>query len=570
MTGMKDLAGTRRPSKARSVRTWIGLIVLLGASLTVAYILYRRVSSYAHPDTKMPQGALHVEAIAPEKGVRFGEGSLRYIGPLGILHTRGRVGEMGLQHGRLLAQQIDVMQRSLQSNVTSSVSRDGLWGDMLHQVRLRWRWRTLDDGIPGHQLVELASVVRGAKGSGVALGYESMVRQSALYDVGAPARQSPGADTWTIARALTLIAPLSSEFGERLVIARTLALPGVSDGGVSARENPLLHVSHPDGALAHASLSYPGLTGVLSGVNSEGIGVFLHTLRSADVRLTREAQPCPLLAKEVLENAHTLEEAVSIVREATILGSAVFVLVDGKTRTWAVAERSPKTIAARTGQGSEAVVDTFEASKFKEDPMLDRSRRARPMLLRQQRARRLLKRPMAHVDEVATLLRDRKSSSGVRLVLGHRAAIDDPASVQTAIFDVSSMVVWVSDTADASGRFVAIDLRHELGSSNRPAPPPDIQSSEQYQAPRVATRVARKILLRARVARNSGHLSRARELAAEALTRSPQLPEALLLAGQLAQADDDELAGRALLQRYLELDADDLRAKEQANAWLER
>ncbi len=565
---MKDLIGTRRPTKARSVRTWIGLIVLLGASLTIAYILYQRVSSYAHPDTKAPQGVLSVDAIAPEKGLHFGEGNLRYVGPLGILHTKGTVGEIGVQHGRLLAQQINVMQRSLQSNVTSSISVDGLFGESLHQLRLRWRWRTLDDGIPGHQLVELASVVRGAQSSGVTLGYENMVRQSALYDVGAPAPQSAGADTWTIARALTLIVPLSSELGERLVIARTLALPGVSDGGEHARENPLLHVSHPDGALAHASLSYPGLTGVVSGINEEGIGVFLNTLKTTDVRLTREAQPCLLLAKEVLENARTLKEAISIVQEATVLGSAAFVLVDGKTRTWAIAERSPKTIVVRSGQGSEAVIDTFEAPAFKEDPMLDRSRRARPMLRRQERARRLLKLPMAQVGEVATVLRDRKSSSGSMLVLGHRAAIDDPASVHTAIFDVSSMVVWVSDTADASGRFVAIDLRHELGTSSRQAPPPDIQTSEQYQGARQATRVARKILLRARAARNTGDLARARELAAEALTRSPQLPEALLLAGQLAQADDDELAGRAFLQRYLELDADDLRAKEQANAWL--
>ena len=553
------------------MRTWVSLVVLLTVSLTVAYILYRRVSSYAHPETKTPKGALHVDATAPEQGLRFGDAILRYEGPLGVLHTSGSVSEVGAQHGRLLANQIDEIQQSLRDNVTSSVSSDGLFGESLHNIRLRWRWRTLDDGVPGHQLVELASMVRGARKSGVGLGYENMVRQSAVFDVGAPAKQSSGAGMWALTRGLTLIAPIASEQGNRLIVTRTIAMPGLKDGGETIRRRPLLHISRPDGALAHASLGYPGLVGVLSGVNESSLGVFLHNVRSADVRLTREAQPSALLAKEVLEHARTLDEAVAILRKATILGSAVFVLVDGNTRTWAVVERSPNTTDVRQDEGSAAIVDTFESSKFKEDPMLDRSRRARPMMLRQARAKQLLRRPHEDADEVADVLRDQTSSTGGRLALGHRAAIDDPQSVQSAIFDLSSMVLWVSETGDASGAFRAIDLRHELaGESGRPAPPPDIEASEESQGARHASREARKFLWRARAASNAGNRNRARELAAAALARSPNLPEALLLAGQLAQDDDDELAGRALLQRFLELGADDLRAKEQVEAWLGR
>ena len=568
---MSELIGTRRQSKARSVRTWVSLFVLLSVSLTVAYILYRRVSSYAHPDTKTPKGALHVDATAPEAGLKFGAATLRYEGPLGILHTSGTVSEVGAQQGRLLAGQINEVQESLQSNVTSSVSSEGLFGESLQNIRLRWRWRTLDDGIPGHQLVELAALVRGAKKSGVSLGYESMVRQSAVFDVGAPAPESSGAGMWAMSRALTLIAPISSEQGNRLMVTRTLAMPGLEDGGEAIRNRTLLHISRPSDALAHASLGYPGLVGVFSGVNQASLGVFLHNVRSADVRLTREAQPSALVAKEVLEHAQTLEEAIAILRKATILGSAVFVLVDGNTRTWAVVERSPNTTDIRQGEGSTAIVDTFESSKFKEDPMLDRSRRARPMMLRQERAKQRLRRPHADATEVADVLRDQTSSGGSRLSLGHRAAIDDPQSVQSAIFDLSSMVLWVAETGDASGAFRAIDLRHELaGKTDRPAPPPDIEASEESQGARQATREAREFLWRARAARNAGKRGRARELAAAALARSPNLPEALLLAGQLAQDDDDELAGRALLQRFLELGADDLRAKEQVEAWLGR
>jgi len=488
---------------------------------------------------------------------------------LAILHTAGHVSEIGAQQGRLLAGPIDAVQASLRANVSSSVSKGGLFGSRLHNMRLRWRWRTLDDGIPGHQLVELASLVRGAGQSGHHIGYENMVRQSALFDVTPPTPESAGFELGMLARSLTLIAPLSSEMGNRIVVSRTLALPGVTDGGEQVRKNPVLHISHPDGALATASLGWAGLIGVHSGVNSDGMGVFLHTLKSADVRLTREAQPTPLLAQEVLENAHNLDEAIAILRKATPLGSAAFVLVDGKTRSWAVVERSPDTTEVRRGDKSTALIDTFSGSKFKEDPLLDRSRRSRPMLERQRRAKQLLKSNHSSVEEVVDILRDQHSSAGSQLPVGHRAALYDPESVQSAVFDLSSMVLWVSESGDAQGMYRAIDLRHELGTSQvRNAPPPDIGASEEFREARDSTRASRKMLTEARHARTHGHLGRARERAAAALAHAPDLPEALLLAGQLAQDDHDELAGRALLQRFLELGADDLRAKEQVEAWL--
>jgi uncharacterized membrane protein len=74
--------------------------------------------------------------------------------------------------------------------------------------------------------------------------------------------------------------------------------------------------------------------------------------------------------------------------------------------------------------------------------------------------------------------------------------------------------------------------------------------------------------MEARGEHKEGHMRRARERAAAALTRAPTLPEALLVAGQLARADNDELDARALLQRYLEVGADDLRSLEQIDAWL--
>jgi hypothetical protein len=548
--------------------------ILVSISLAVAYLLYRRVSSYAHPGGSSSTSPLKIVATAPEHGLPYGAARLRYEGPLGILHTKGSAHEIGSQHGRLLASEIEEIQDVLQENVEETVSTGGLFGESLHNIRLRWRWRTLDDGIPGHQLTELAGLVRGAKKSGVTLSYEDQVRQSAILDVGAPAVGSSGGEMWTLARALTLLVPTTSSVAQGLIVARTLSLPGSADGGDKIRNHPVLHVAHPEGALAYASLGWPGLVGVTSGVNQESLGVFLHFTKTSDVRLTREAQPSALIAQELLESAHTLDEAINILQKVKSLGSAIYVIVDGNDRTWAVVERSPSTIDVRRGDASEAIVDALEGSKFKDDAINDRSRRARPMLLRKARAKQLLKTPRSDVSEVVGLLRDRKSKDGATLVLGHRAAIDDTESVQTALFDVSGLVLWVSESGDTSGAYRAVDLRHEFVSTgrtdtpSRAAPPAGVAAAESEQGARSAIRSARVLIMQARGEKIRGNMRRAREKAAAALTRAPTLPEALLVAGQLARADNDDLDARALLQRYLEVGADDLRSLEQIDAWL--
>ena len=548
--------------------------IFVVVSLAVAYLLYQRVSSYAHPSGSAPKSPLKIVATEPERGLPYGDARLRYVGPLGILHTKGSAHDIGSQHGRLLASEIKKVQGVLKENVEQTVGIDGIFGGTLHNIRLRWRWRTLDDGIPGHQLSELAGLVRGAKKSGVSLSYEDLVRQSAILDVGAPAEGSSGAEMWTLARALTLLVPTTSSVGQGLIVARTLSLPGSADGGNQIRNHPILHVAHPDGALAYASLAWPGLVGVTSGVNQESLGVFLHFAKTSDVRLTREAQPSALIAQELLESARTLDEAINILKKAKSLGSAVYVLVDGNDRSWAVVERSPSIIDVRRGDASEAIVDALEGSKFKDDAINDRSRRARPMLLRKERAKQLLRSPVTDVGEVVGLLRDRKSKDGATLVLGHRAAMDDTEGVQAALFDVSGLVLWVSDSGDPSGAFRAVDLRHEflsVGSDatpSRAAPPAGVAATESEQGARSAIRSARLLVMEARGEHKDGHMRRARERAAAALTRAPTLPEALLVAGQLARADNDELDARALLQRYLEVGADDLRSLEQIDAWL--
>jgi len=64
-------------------------------------------------------------------------------------------------------------------------------------------------------------------------------------------------------------------------------------------------------------------------------------VRTSDVRPTRTARPVALLARTVLEQAKTLDEAVKLIETTPTLGAAVIVVVDGTSGTWVLVERTP-------------------------------------------------------------------------------------------------------------------------------------------------------------------------------------------------------------------------------------
>lgn len=526
--------------------------------MLVAYFIYERVVSYTRPSIDVPGAPLGLAAApANERSERLGfeQSSLAYSGAIAVLRLSGQPQLLGIGQGRLLGDTITAPMAALGPSITYAVPHGGVLGDLVYDLRLRWRYRFLDDGIPGHQLVEIAGILHGMRRtSGSAPAYEGFVRAQAALDVGVPPPWASGAGFRTMARSLSFITSLRGTSGDRLLVGRTLALPGAADGGDAAAASLTVSFVEADSVIPFASVGWPGLVGVVSGINAEGVAVMVHPVRTSDISLSRPAQPATLLARDVLENAHNLDEAVRILQHGSPLGAAAFLVVDGNARSWAVVERSPTKAAVIRDPNVLVVTDVLAAEQFGEDPDNDRAERTLPSSMRARRVKQLLRERPDAPDDVAAILRDRRSTDSAPLPPGHRGAVHDVSAVHTAIFDASGMVLWVADGGDASGRFRAFDLRYELrGEGARPAPPADLPADMDVDDS-IALRVrrARHDLRAARQARADDHMRRARELVQRALAGAPNLPEALLLAGDLARAARDREIARQLYQRFLE------------------
>lgn len=576
---MTDIViGARRFSSPRNNLRSVAIAVALAlVSVLVAYFIYGRAVSYAEPEVSVAGAPLTMEGAgasdADHTRLAFGGSSLAHAGSIAVLRLTGTPQDLGASHGRLLGSAITAPADALTATIDYTVPREGLIERLTYDVRLRWRHRFLDDGIPGHQLVELAHLLAGARRSdGAAPAYEAFVRQHTALDVGVPAPWSSGADFRAVTRALSLVTPLRSTSGDRMLVARTFALPGAADGGDAAAAHITVSFVKPRGVIPFASVGWPGLVGVVSGINAEGIAVMVHPVRTSERQLKRPAQPVTLLARDVLENAHDLDGAIGILQHASPLGSAAFVVVDGNSRQWAVVERTPSRFGVRRNQPA-VVTDLFTSEAFDDDPENDRAARTRPSAMRAARVRRLLgqARPAEPAD-LAAILRDRRGPSGTPLPLGHRGAVRDVSGVHAALFDASAMVLWVADNADPGARMRAFDLRYELrGEGARPIPPGDLPPDADYESGRSGqVRVALDYLRQARRHWQQGGQRHARELVQRALAHAPDLPEALKLAGDLARAGGDRAAAEGYYQRYLDIGPDNLGDEEEVRALLGR
>lgn len=113
----------------------------------------------------------------------------------------------------------------------------------------------------------------------------------------------------------------------------------------------LVEVCRPNGKHAFAAVGFPGVFGVISGINDQGLALSVHGVFSAGGRrqFDPNGTPALLLYRTILERCATLAEAEAMLREARHATALNVVLCD--TGGGAVAEVSPRGVGIRSAEG---------------------------------------------------------------------------------------------------------------------------------------------------------------------------------------------------------------------------
>jgi hypothetical protein len=318
------------------------------------------------------------------------------------------------------------------------------------------------------------------------------------------------------------------------------------EGGDRLDREKIVAYVVPNDGIPYLSVTFAGLTGVTSGFNREGIGIFVNAWSAGEI--SPAGEPATLVAADVLERARNLTEAVGILQKALVFVSDIYVVADGKTGELAVVEKTPTRCAVRRADSRILAANHPETPDFAGARLAASS----TSLYRRERLEELLARE-GRLDATSALrvLRDRRGKGDRELSPGNRNAVNALISSHSVVFDLTARRAWVAQDPHGLGRFVAYSL--DLGIAADPADPrfqglasqslpPDPWLTGGGYANYVASR---RLLAQADLALTSRRPALALAKAQEALRRVPGSVEALALSAEaLAATGDREGAGR--------------------------
>ena len=222
--------------------------------------------------------------------------------------------------------------------------------------------------------------------------------------------------------------------------------------------NRIVMFCTPTDGYRFASVSWPGMIGVMSGMNETGLTVTINAAKSA--MPTSSATPISILTREILQYASTIDEALAIanrhktfVSESILIGSAA----DGCA---AVIEKSPEKTAPFTTDSSFIIsTNHYQSDAFTDDPRNIENIATSDSPYRWKRINQLLHRkfPINAADAVS-ILRDHKGLNDSIIGWTNEAALNQFIGHHSVVFDANKLIMWISTSPWQAGQYIAYDL----------------------------------------------------------------------------------------------------------------
>ncbi|MEO7437623.1 MAG: C45 family autoproteolytic acyltransferase/hydrolase, partial [Candidatus Binatia bacterium] len=324
------------------------------------------------------------------------------------------------------------------------------------------RYRRLDQSFPADRRAEIygQSVGYSDPYTFVFPTYQRLVYLHSLYDIALAFEHSP------LLACTAFVASGAATTDGHTIVGRNFDF----DVDPWFDDDKIVEIVAPKNALAFVSVAWPGMTGVVTGMNSEGLWVNVNGGRAGE--LDSGGVPVVFTTRAVLEGAHSIDEAIAIIARDAPMASHILLLADGKTGESAVVERAPGRALGIVREPSTTVLaNHYRTSPLKDDPKDARIRELTTTLNRDARMRELVTRARGHVDPATAtaMLRDRSGVGDTPLPLGNRNALDAVVATHSVVADLTARVLWVSEGPHTLGRYVRIDLPARLRDGERAA-----------------------------------------------------------------------------------------------------
>ena len=343
------------------------------------------------------------------RAVSAPEGYLEKRNGILVLHLKGNPYEMGFQHGMLTKHLMGKSKEAFDRAVPPI--KGGRVGAWIVKRYLFWKLGKMEKYVPGEFVEELKGMadsitekVSDPEGSlpRREVDYREILLYHAMRDIGQvlarPVRdRSSKDDRYSLLSYLAISNGGCSSFvvlpqaakNRKLIYGRNFDF--LKGGSLKN----LVTFYEPDKGNSFVSIGWPGMTGVVSGMNDKGLTVGILTAYSEDVSF--DGMPSCFLMRKVLQYANNVEEAKEIIIQTKRTGPNIFLLADEKEAL--VVECSATKYALRKPQGG-----LLYSSNHFLSPVYEKDRKRRKALesgeseARYKRMEKLLKKRYGQID----------------------------------------------------------------------------------------------------------------------------------------------------------------------------
>jgi len=214
----------------------------------------------------------------------------------------------------------------------------------------------------------------------------------------------------------------------------------------------------PDSGYFHAFVTWGGMMGAVSGMNEKGLTVTINAANSNVV--LSAATPVSLVARQILQYASNIDEAVAVASKFDVFVSELFLIGSADDNEAVIIEKRP---------GSQIVYETYKnyiiSTNHFQSAQNGFSVEARKQKLKTAsgyRFNRVLEclNQQKHFSpqDVVKILRDTLGNQGKSIGLGNEKTINQLIGHHSIIFYPEKRLFWVSTTPYQVGGFVCYDL----------------------------------------------------------------------------------------------------------------
>jgi hypothetical protein len=442
---------------AKRLKKWFkrilaaGILLALAGWLTIALLLH-------HWEAKPPPlpadiSIMQLKPVARDGKIWLGKSWVGRRDGLLVVYLKGSPFEMGYAEGVLMQDQMHALENGFLKMIQGYVPQH--WVMEILKNYVIYRNRYLSDYIPLDYRQEIYGTTLGCPDIHPEEGpyYNRLLNYHAAHDVSYMMIDNPFISARAGCTAFGAWGAATTN-GD-LITGRNFDWEAAD---IFSRDRVVM-MCEPNNGIPFISLSWAGMAGVVSGMNRAGVSV---TVNGAPSSLPKEtATPVAIVAREIMEKAHNLNEALAILRNAKVFVSTLWLVGSRADGKFVVVEKTPAVMNVREPSGDSIVcANHFQTPGLKDDPRNTNYMAAATSVSRDARLKELIRQSDGKIDPALAVkfLRDRDLPGGIFAGNCNRGTLNAFIATHATVMDLTSNIFWAASPPNQLGKFVAFDV----------------------------------------------------------------------------------------------------------------